>query len=53
MIIGNKKTTIIFIKGIPNATKILFKAYCAKKGSNMSRELVAYMEKCVAWDAKK
>ena len=41
---GKKRTTCLYIIGIPTTLKNYYKAYCAKKEITMSEEILTHMK---------
>ncbi len=41
---------VIYIRGIPRDTKDRFKAYCYARGTDMTKAINDFMEKCVRED---
>lgn len=42
--------TVLYLRGIDQNLKALFKAYCAKRGTTMHDVMRKFMEDCIARD---
>ena len=41
---SRKRTTCLYVRGIPKTLKSYYKAYCAKKETTMSEDIVTHMK---------
>ena len=42
-----KQRGVLFLRNIPPDVKAQYKAYCAKRGTNMTEDVVNYMIRCI------